>query len=429
MEAERQRLLVIAYYFPPMGTSGVLRVTKFVKYLPDYGWEPIVLTATPSAFFAFDPTLLAEVEARGIRVYRTPDDGTPQWIRRRAAADGTVPLPNQRLHTLWSRWSQFRWIPDRMIRWKQQALELGWRLVREYKPAILFATAPPFTDLLVAASLAELSGLPYVVDYQDPWVGDPERWYPTPWHRRRHYHLERSVLTHMAAATVVTRGLKENLLRHYPDLLTHNDVHILWHGYDSEDYAAVGAVQPPSDRLVISFVGVLKHGNPQTVLQAVVRFLRDRPMARQHLEIRWVGIVRPEHHRMVEELGLKPNVRSVGYVPHREAIRQMLQAHVLWVENRPMGSPLKLFEYFGARRTLLACAPAHSPIHPLLEASGAAYWAEPGDVESMTRHLAELYERWKAGELPVPSEEFVRPFEQRVLTGELARLLGLHAAL
>lgn len=142
MEGERQRLLVIAYYFPPMGTSGVLRVTKFVKYLPDYGWEPIVLTATPSAFFAFDPTLLAEVEARGIRVYRTPDDGTPQWIRRRAAADGTVPLPNQRLHTLWSRWSQFRWIPDRMIRWKQQALELGWRLVREYKPAILFAISP-----------------------------------------------------------------------------------------------------------------------------------------------------------------------------------------------------------------------------------------------------------------------------------------------
>lgn len=425
----RRRVLVIAYYFPPMGTSGVLRVTKFVKYLPEYGWEPIVLTATPSAFFAYDPTLLEELELRRVLIERTPDDGNPWWIKRRAAPDGTVELPSQWMHTLWLRWSQFWWTPDRVIRWKRSALELGWRLLRRYEPAILFATAPPFTDLLIAAELARRSGLPYIVDYQDPWVGDPERWYPTPWHRRRHQRLERAVLARMAVATVVIRALKENLLRCYPELLTHEDVAIVWHGYDSEDFAAVGAVQQPEDRLLISFIGVFKHGNPQTVLQAVARFLQRHPPARQRLELRWVGIVRPEHRRMVEELGLGSVVRTLGYVPHREAIRQMLQAHVLWVDNRPMGSPLKVFEYFGARRPLLACVPAQSPIQSLLQACGAAYWAEHGDVETMTQHVAELYQRWEERSLPTPSEEFVHTFDMRALTGELARLLSLHAAL
>ncbi len=425
----RRRVLVIAYYFPPMGTSGVLRATKFVKYLPEYGWEPIVLTATPSAFFAYDPSLLAELQERSVLIARTPDDGNPWWVRRRAAPDGTVALPSQRIHTLWLRWSRFWWIPDRQIRWKKSALELGWRLVRQYEPAILFATAPPFTDFLIAAELAQRAGLPYIVDYRDPWVGDPEYWCPTPWHRRRHQRLERSVLTRMAVATVVTRGLKENLLRHYPDLLSHDDVAIVSHGYDSEDFAAVGRVEPLTDRFVMSYVGVFKHGNPQTVLQAVARFLRRSPSAQRRFEIRWVGIVRPEHRRMVEQLELQSIVRTIGYVSHREAIRHMVESHVLWVDNRPMGSPLKLFEYFGARRPLLACTPAHSPIQSLLQASGAAYWAEHGDVETMTRHIAELYQRWEEGTLPTPSEEFVRAFDMRVLTGELARLLSLHAAL
>ncbi|MCS6965802.1 MAG: glycosyl transferase family 1 [Candidatus Kapabacteria bacterium] len=425
----RRRVLVIAYYFPPMGTSGVLRVAKFVKYLPEYGWEPVVLTATPTAYFAFDETLLQELEQRRIAVYRTPGDGNPWWIRRLAASDKTIVLPAEGLNALWLRWSQLRWLPDRAVRWKQEALQLGWQLIREYEPVVLFATAPPFTDFLVAAELAERSGLPYVVDYRDPWVGDPERWYPTPWHRHAHRRLERSVLIRMACATVVARGLKEQLLREYPDVLTYDDVSIIPHGYDSEDFVAVGPVTPPSDRLVISFVGVLKHGNPLTVLRAVARFLQQRPQARHQLEIRWIGLVRPEHRRMVEELELQEVVRSFGYVPHRQAVRYMLESHVLWAENRPLGSPVKVFEYLGARRTLLVCTPLHSPIQPLIEACGAAFWAEPGDVSTMARHIAELYERWRDGSLPVPSEEFVQSFDRRLLTGELARLLSLHAAL
>jgi glycosyltransferase involved in cell wall biosynthesis len=431
---QRQRVLLISYYFPPMGTSGVLRAAKFAKYLPEFGWEPIVLTATPTAFFAFDPTLLEELEQRGIRIHRTPGDGNPWWVRRRASPEGIVGLPSERLHRFWLRLSQLWWIPDRPIRWKSQALELGRQLVRQYEPAILFATAPPFTDFLIAAELSEWSGLPYVVDYRDPWVGDPDVWYPTPWHRRRHRMLERRVLTRMARAVAVTRGIKEHLLRSYPELLTHEDVVIIPHGYDSEDFAAVGHVEPPSDRLVLSFVGTFKHSSPRTVLEALQRFFQQVPAARRQWEVRWVGLVRPEHWRMVEQLGLQDVVRVVGYVTHREAIRHMLESHVLWVESRSRGdslsgSPVKFFEYLGARRTLLVCAPAGSPLRPLAESSGAAFWAERGDVATLTRHLCELHERWCNGTLPVPSEEFVRAFDRRTLTGELARLLSFHAVL
>ena len=429
MDDLRRRVLIVAYYFPPMGSSAVLRAAKFAKYLPDYGWEPLVLTATPSAYFAFDPTLLEELQQRQLQIYRTDGDGTPRWIQRRAAADRTLLLPTRRLHRLWLRWSQLRWIPDRAIRWKQQALELGLRLVREQAPSILFATAPPFTDFLIAAELAERSGLPFVVDYRDPWGGDPERWYPTPWHRARHRRLEQYVLTRAACITVVTRGLKEHLLRQYPALLTYEDVCILPHGYDPEDFAAFEGVQPPEDRLVISFVGVLKHGSPQTLLEALQRLVQQFPGVRRRIELRFVGLVRPEHERMVREYGLQDRVRLLGYVPHREAVRQMVESHVLWVElDSLVGSPAKLFEYFGARRTVLVCAPGNSFLRPYLTAEGI-FWAEPGDVATLSRHLAEIYERWRAGTLPVPPEELRAQFDRRAITGELARLLGLHAAL
>jgi len=412
-----------------MGTSGVLRVSKFVKYLPDYGWEPLVLTATPSAYFAFDPSLLEELEQRWIAIYRTPGDGTPRWIQRRAAADRTVALPTRRLHRLWLRWSQLRWIPDRAIRWKHQAVELGWRLIQEHRPAILFATAPPFTDFLVAAALAERAGLPFIVDYRDPWGGDPEWWYPTPWHRSTHRKLERYVLTRAARITVVTRGLKEHLLRQYPELLTHEDVVIIPHGYDPEDFAAVSGSAPPADRFVVSFIGVLKHGTPRTMFEALRRFLEQYPAARRQLELRFVGLLRPEHWQMVEHYGLHDVVRRLGYVPHREAVRQMLESHVLWVEqDRIVGSSAKLFEYLGARRTVLVCAPGTSFLRPFLTAEGI-FWAEPGDVATMSRHLVELYERWRSGSLPVPQEELLAAFDRRVATGELARLLSFHAAL
>ena len=427
-EQGQPTVLVIAYYFPPMGMGGVQRIAKFVKYLPEYGWQPVVLTATPSAYFAFDPTLLEELERRRIPIVRTPGDGLPRWIRRRFK-NPQIGAPPEWLETAWRLWSQFRWIPDRAIGWKPEALSLGRRLLREYRPAILLATAPPYTDFLLAHELAAAAELPFVLDYRDLWVGDPLRRYPTPWHRRRNECLERAVLVRMARAVVPTRALKEELLRRYGDLLEHEDIAIIPHGYDAEDFAGLEHLRPPEERFVIAHVGTFEGGSPQATLQAIAQFLERHPGARRHMEIRWVGLVRPREQRMVKELQLGDVVRILGYLPHREAIAQMLQAHVLWSEAHvPLRSPGKLFEYLGARRTLLVCAPAGA-IRRIAEESRAAFCAEPGDVATLHRHVEELYERWRQGELPVPSEDYVAQFERRRLTGELARLLGFHAAL
>ncbi len=106
----------------------------------------------------------------------------------------------------------------------------------------------------------------------------------------------------------------------------------------------------------------------------------------------------------------------------------MLQAHVLWSEATSTRSPGKLFEYWG-RDARCWCAPLRVQFAGIAEESRAAFCAEPGDVATLRRHVEELYERWRQGELPVPSEDYVAQFERRRLTGELARLLSFHAAL
>ena len=176
------KVLVIAYYFPPMGLSGVQRTLKFVKYLPDHGWEPTVLTVTPTAYYALDYGMLRELIESNIRTIRTNSlDPT-----RLFESGKPVKMPHEKLRTFLSGISQAIFVPDNKVGWKHDAIRAGRKLLQEEEFNVIFSTAPPYTCHLIGTALSKEFKIPLVIDYRDAWVDNPLHLYITPFHRMMH---------------------------------------------------------------------------------------------------------------------------------------------------------------------------------------------------------------------------------------------------
>jgi hypothetical protein len=155
-----RKVLIIAYYFPPMGLSGVQRTVKFAKYLSQYGWKPTVLTVNPAGYFAFDDTLLKEAEAAGVRIVRT----NSRDVNRFFTKEVVIKLPSERTRKILQYIGDWFFIPDTKVGWKSLALKRATELLEQEQFDMIFATAPPQTGLLIGTVLKKRFKLPFVVE-------------------------------------------------------------------------------------------------------------------------------------------------------------------------------------------------------------------------------------------------------------------------
>lgn len=414
---EHRNVLIISYYFPPMGLSGVQRTLKFVKYLPSYGWNPIVLTINEPSYYAFDEELNKEIELLGVEVYRT---GTKNLGHRKVKR-----FPSaywfQKLGRIFL---NFFLQPDTKVIWKKKALNLGREILQKHNIDVIYATAPPFTDFLVAQQLSREFDIPFIVDYRDVWVDNPFQLYPTLFHKNFSRKLEEAILKEAHSIIVTYRGTKEILLSRYT-FLRSQDIVIIPHGFDSEDFNKYGNCVPNPTKFVVTHSGLFQDNrNPKYFLKAFARFVNDRQDGNQK-EAWFVGIMRKSHIRYIHRFKLESYVKLYGYQPHQEVVRLLRLSNVLWlVFEDNVRSPGKLFEYIGAKKPILICAPDGYMKRLALE-SNAAIGVEPRDIEGIYNALNTFYDFWLNNTLPQPTDDFVERFDRKILTGELARQLSL----
>ncbi|HWF44169.1 MAG TPA: glycosyltransferase, partial [Candidatus Kapabacteria bacterium] len=295
----------------------------------------------------------------------------------------------------------------------------------------IFTTAPPYTDFLIAQALREKYNVPYLMDYRDAWVDYPAlNFYATPFHKAYARKLEDDCLRSSNGITVINRSMKEVLLQHYP-FLSHDDVTIVPHGYDPEDIAAALKIadqyRDPS-KFRITYGGVFHAGrSPRPLLEGIGRAARAEPGLKDDLELIFTGLLQKEFLRAAHSAGLAANIVPKGYLPHRESIALLLASDVLWMTvSDERGAPGKLYEYLGTGRTILGLVPPSGPAGRILQEYGAAITAPPNDTRAIAQAIVDLYRNWKSGSLPrnvnVP---FVKTFDRRLLSKEVARQLGL----
>lgn len=419
-----RNVLVVAYYFPPMGLSGVQRTLKFVKYLPEYGWHPIVLTCAADAYYAFDETLADDIDNNRITIVRTDSDLSKMAKPKNG---NTIKYPSYFSQKIKRMISQTIFQPDSRISWKKLAVAKGQEIIDNNEIHAIFSTAPPFTDFLVAQELSEKNSINYVMDYRDLWVDNAYYFYATPFHKSYSMDLERKMLTHSKRAIVINRFMKEKMLQRYK-FLSHDDISIIPHGYDKEDFDAFSNVRPDSSKFTITHCGLFPDDlTPKYFLKALSNYLKKNPDAKSKISARFVGLMRKSHIKMFKKYKLLDIVESTGYVSHSEAIRNLMESDVLWfmIPNN-IATPSRMYEYFGARKPMIVCAPDGNIKQTALE-SAAALCPDPKNIKQIEEAIDNYFNLWKQGRLPQPDKKFIDQFDRKKLTSLLARELALAA--
>ncbi len=411
----RRRVLMLAYFFPPLGGGGVQRTLKHVKYLPDEGVDAIVLTTRVRWSPIRDAALGEEVRPETV-VIRAPELPLQlvKWALGGALRRARLP-PRLTSYVGW---------PDEMVGWVPGATWHALRAVRRYRPDVLYSTLSPASAHLVGLIVSRATGIPWVADFRDAWTRNPqgERLArPFAWLSAR---LERAVVSRANYLVVVDESVE--LLDVDPD---DPRLIVIRNGVDPEDVLPVTA-RRRGTRFRISYVGSLYGARDAAPVFAALRALVDRgAIDEELLELRIVGSAALDADPNLDRLP----VSRMGYVDHTTAISEMATADALLfyaptVNRGPSG---KIYEYLVSGRPVLCVAGRDNFAFQLVQELGAGYCAQPDDMAAIEDALERLYRRWQDGELeisPNVREETLRRFSRPALARALAGVLEAAAA-
>jgi glycosyltransferase involved in cell wall biosynthesis len=427
-----RRILYVAYHFPPYGGAGVQRNSKFVRYLREFGYEPIVLTGPGQAkdrWAPSDQTLKTDIPD-DVDIVRVPGPEPPRaggwkgrgerWLGRRSE---------------WENW------------WTRNAVAAG--TASRQTIDLIYVSLVPYSMNTAALELARRLDKPVVLDLQDPWALD-EMWiYPSRLHRGLDLRRMRRALNMADAIVMNTPGSAKVVLDQFPELQDKLVVSIP-NGFDSSDFAHAAAQQSDGRFRVVhsgylhTDLGLQIRRTARVrkvlggtvpgldiltrshvfLLEAVSQLIERRPDLAEVFEVHLLGALNETDKRVAAPY---PFVQMHGYVPHAETIRLMTAADLLFLpmHNVPDGHripivPGKTYEYLGSGRPILAAVP-EGDARDLLAEAGNTRLCRPDDVEAMSRALLEELEKVRGGQRPAgPDPAVVARFERRKLTSDLA---------
>lgn len=426
-----KRVLVITYYWPPSGGSGVQRWVKFAKYLPAEGWQPVIYTPENPELTAIDATLAAEVSP-DTEVIRQPIV-EPYGIYRRLMGRGgktdlqqtVTPISSgkkslsQRL-SLWIRGNVF--VPDPRVGWVRPSVRFLTKYLKEHPVDVIVTTGPPHSMHLIGRSLHRRLGIPWIPDFRDPW---------TKMYYLKHLPLtvrtrallqtqEQSVLDEATEVLTVTPLVQEDYAAR-----TATHVSMIPNGYDPDDFDQ--EVQPDGCFNLVHTGLLASDGNPETLWEVLSEMCRDDAEFRNKLRIRLIGKVDPEVIASLEGASLSENVVNVGYLDHKAAVREQLAATVLLLplRNDPDYRPIlpgKLFEYLASRRPILGIGQEDGAMARVIASEEAGVVLDWGQKAAIRDFISRMWELYRNGGVKPCTGKITR-FTRASLTHELAQVL------
>ena len=392
-------LLLATYHFPPSAASGSFRLLGFARHLLAHGWRTVVVAPPLMPFEPVDEKLARQVPRETV-VYPVP---YPQGD----------PLSNRLIR---------RFAPYGV--WLPAAYQACARAIAEHRPDAVLTSSPPHTIHLLGRLLKSRYGLPWVADYRDPWLYGLGKPLPTTWCGRWEALKEKSILK--AADGIVTntplaRAALANDLPEYAAKMTY-----ITNGFDPESFAANEPAPRQASQLTILHTGELYAGrDPRPLFDALTTL---DPTTKAALRLAFLGQSSDPRYDWpgeVRERGLDGMVSFAGHAQYGEALRQMQAADILLLLDHPgrrVGIPAKLFEYFGARRPILALSDPQGDVGWALRQSGVQYRIampnEPGLIRQAVTELVREIGATSAEPQPIP-EEFTRAH----MAAQLARFL------
>ena len=423
------KALLVSYTFPPTGGAGIHRVLKLAKYLPAYGVSPAVLTALNPSVPLRDESLLRDIPAdMPLLRARTLEPGYGIKAQTWKTSSGKMGSWRTRLLQRVTSGARQLLLPDPQILWQPGAqLALARRLAGAERPDVVFITAPPFSQFLLAPLARLRGGTAVVLDYRDEWstlsqtyemvAGDLPRVVGEA--------LEGRLLRFAHAVTTATEAFRQNLLARFP-FLQPERVFAIPNGYDREDIPAA-LPTPTGDRLVVTYAGtIFRLTSPAGLLGAVRRLHAASPDLASLLRLRFLGrIVETELPCFAgtEALG----VERVGYLPHDAMMKEVAASHLLLclLDDTPGAEriyPAKIFELMALGRPCLTLTP-EGALAELVRTTRLGDLLPPRDEPRIAEYLARLLADFRAGRLPAQAPPVgIERYDRKALAGEFAEV-------
>ncbi len=425
-----EKILIITYYWPPSGGAGVQRWLKFSKYLPEFGFEPIILTVdeNQASYAQHDYSLLKEINP-DLSVYKTKTF-EPYNLYRKLTNKKEIPyggFSNQKKVTFFEKLTRFirgnLFVPDPRKGWNRYALKKAIELVNAEQIGVVVTSGPPHSTHLIGRRIKERTGIRWIADFRDPWTDI--YYYKNLYHSklatRFDRYLEKSVLTEADKIITVSEEVGKLLLQKIPGHI--EKIVVIPNGYDEEDFDLVEPVR--NEKFTITYTGTISISYRIDQFIEAVCQLPDR--VKEQLKIRFVGNVPDEIIDLFHRKNLGALIEVLGYVPHKQAISQMLGASILLmaIPDSPDNKGIvtgKFFEYLAAKRPILAIGPLDGEVDRMINkchAGKLVSYDETGEMRLFILEIFEQEQRGQKGSQTKGTEQYTR----RNLTKELTENL------
>jgi len=432
---DMKRVLLLAYMFPPIIDGGGFRPFAFARYLPEFGYQPIVLTRPDTANLPVDRAQLDKLPS-SVHIERLPfgfAEGWSRHVRRRFAwlgpaetalrkppgwiADGLAwRIARRDVHRQWE------------VSWMEPAIARGLQLIDRFRPTAILATAPPFETLKAGYALHMKTGIPLVADFRDPWTYGV-LWNPSSARRARvEQDWEGRIVRAAQQVLVVTPSMRRMMVEKYPD--SAGKVVLIMNGF--EDMPPTDAT-PPRDRFIVSMVGTFMERRFPAVLFEAFRQLRaSHPAAAAQVRLQLIGPHQSNASpvdRIAAE-GLSDIIDYLGPVGHDRCRELMRESHVLLHLEPTVWYAVssKVFEYLAAERPIIGMVPEGSDDEWFLKESGAGDNVGLDDPGRIADAIHRYWTAWRSGGLSVRVDDaWLSQFHRRQQTSKLAAVLNATA--
>jgi glycosyltransferase involved in cell wall biosynthesis len=407
-----KRALMIAYHYPPLhGSSGIQRTLKFSQYLPDSGWEPVVLTAHPRAYASTGNDQIGEISEQ-VKVHRAFALDTSKHLSIKGRYLGLLALP------------------DRWVSWWLGAVPLGLRLIRKYRPDIIWSTYPIATAHLIGLTLHRLTGIPWVADMRDPMTDEGYR--GNPLMRSVYLWIERKTIKHCVRAVCTTPGTIRLYKSRFPDVPSSRFC-LIENAYDEENFAQAAAsltgIESKDKPFVLVHSGVIypSERDPTQLFEALSALLQQGHIATGSFKL----ILRATAHdgylgKLIDQHGIADIVSLEPPIPYRNALSEMLSADgllVLQAANCNHQIPAKLYEYLRAQRPILALTDPTGDTAAALMTAGIDTIAPLDSKGTIMQEMVRFLDLAKRDKAPIASMDKIKANSRQSRSRELANLL------
>lgn len=426
-----KKVLIITYYWPPMGGGGVQRWLKTTKYLRDFKWEPIIFTPEGAEVSLHDNSLITDIPD-GIEVIKSPiwepfdlykrlmgkkdEKINPGFLQKKK---GNSFLQNM---SIWIRGNFF--IPDAKKFWYKPSVRLLSTYLENNNIDAIVSTGPPHTTHLIAQKLASKFNIPWMADFRDPWTNIDfyDQLKLTSWADNRHKKLEKLVLKNADKVVTVSKSWASDFLR-----ISDIKPIVITNGYDPEDFIDAGKIKLDK-KFTVTHVGSLnKDRNPYVFWKIISELKNENRSFAADIEIKLIGPIDISVKEELESKSLIEVSTLIESLPHKDVLIHLMKSQVLLlplnnVPNIDGVIPGKMYEYFGAKRPILCIGKDDGDAAEIIKETQTGIAINFKEKDKLKKEILLMYKQFKTDNLQLNSNDYME-YSRKNLAAKIANVL------